>query len=202
MYVTKVTEKKLIILLIALFIPKFIILRFKIIKQQKIMRRIIIIFGLLLATITITAQDIADNTIGVRISNYYSEIAYQKKISENSRLEANLGWRGYYAYSDIKLTGLYQYVMDFQPLDGMNMYFGGGGAVGTWSYKSRYYYSYYDYEDKGVFFSGIGNFGVEYKFKFPLLVSADARPGFEFSKFNSHSGFLFDFGISARYTFN
>jgi len=166
------------------------------------MKKIIFIVVLLVVGITTNAQDIADNTIGVRISNRYSEIAYQKKISDNSRLEANLGWKGYFAYSDVKLTGLYQYVMDFQPLDGMNLYFGGGGAVGYWSYKNRYYYSSYDYDEKGVFFSGIGNFGVEYKFDFPLLVSADVRPGIEFSNFDSHSGFLFDFGVSAKYTFN
>lgn len=168
------------------------------------MKKGIFILAFLLIAITSNAQEIADNTIGIRLGHYYGvgpEISYQKKLSDNSRLEAGLSWRGHVNYNDIKLVGLYQRVFNFEPLEGMNWYVGAGGGVGFWNYNSGFYY--YDNgrnKSNGVYFLAAGNGGVEYKFKFPLLVSFDARPEFGFGSFRS--GFNVDVAVGARYTFN
>jgi len=162
------------------------------------MKKIILSVVLLGFTFTITAQDIANQTIGVRLGNYLGA-SYQKKISDDSRVELGLGYKGYAYYNDVKIDAYYHKVFDFEPLDNMNWYVGAGGGVGVWNYDSRYYYSYYDYNDHGTYFFVGGTAGAEYKFDFPLLVSIDVRPEFVFGNF--YNGIHVNVGLGARYTF-
>ena len=49
-----------------------------------------------LFTITISAQEISDNALGLRLGDsdgFGAEISYQRLLSRYHRLELNLGWR-------------------------------------------------------------------------------------------------------------
>ena len=164
------------------------------------MKKILLMFVVLTFATTSMAQEIVDHTIGLRLGNYYG-VSYQKKLSDDSRAEINLAWRGYSTYSDTKADAFYQKVFNFEPVDEMNWYLGAGGGVGFWKYDSHYY-SYYDhdddYDDSGTYFFVGGVAGIEYKFDFPLLLSLDLRPELSFGDF--HNGFHIGGGLGIRYT--
>ena len=84
---------------------------------------------LFIAPFAISAQNISDNTIGLRLGDsdgFGAEISYQKKIGTITRIEASFGWRDSRDYDAFKLSGLYQWV---QQLDGdFNWFYGVGGG--------------------------------------------------------------------------
>ena len=144
------------------------------------------------------AQEIANQTIGLRLGNYYG-LSYQKKLSDDSRIEIGLSHRGYSAYKDTKADAYYHKVFDFAPVEKMNWFVGAGGGAGFWKFESRYYYDSYDYNDSGTYFFVGGTAGFEYKFDFPLLLSLDLRPELSIGEF--YDGFHFNGGLGARYVF-
>ncbi len=162
------------------------------------MKKTILSVLLLGIMINLSAQNIANQTIGARIGNYFG-VSYQKKLAEDSRVELGFGYRGYAYYNDMKIDAYYHKVFDFEPLENMNWYVGAGGGAGIWKYESRYYYDYYDYNDHGTYIFIGGTGGVEYKFDFPLLVSLDVRPEFVFGNF--YDGIHINVGAGARYVF-
>lgn len=57
------------------------------------------------------AQDISKNAIGLRLGDndgFGGEISYQRGLSDNNRLEFDLGWRNSNHVDAFKLVGLYQ----------------------------------------------------------------------------------------------
>ena len=80
------------------------------------MKKILLTFGLLVTTIlTINAQDISENAIGLRFgggNGAGGEITYQKALGSNNRLEIDLGLANEFA--DFKATGLYQWVWSLE----------------------------------------------------------------------------------------
>jgi hypothetical protein len=125
------------------------------------MRKIFLVFALFLATIlSANAQEISDNVIGLRLTNnngFSSEISYQRKLKEHTRLEINLSTRD--GFRDLKLVGLHEWVWSLE--ENFNWYAGFGSGICEASGTS-------------IFASGI--IGVEYQFKIPLLLSLDYRP--------------------------
>ena len=119
---------------------------------------------------TSQAQEISKNAIGLRLGDnngFGAEISYQRSLSENNRLEANLGWRDNRAVSAFKLTGVYQWVWEID--NSFNWYAGAGAGLGSWSTTV----------DNGSFVYVAGNLGIEYNLKeLPLLLSLDFRPEF------------------------
>lgn len=161
------------------------------------MSKRVILFIVLAFTFStiINAQEIANNTIGLRFGDdngFGAEVSYQKGLTDNNRVEIGLAWRSSKHYNAFKLTGTYQWVFD---LDGnFNWYVGAGGGLGSWSIKN-------DYEGgDGFFLLAAGDIGIEYKFDFPLLLSLDFRPEIGFSDFNNDLGL--DIALGARYTFD
>ena len=141
---------------------------------------------------TTNAQDISENAIGIRFSENSgvgAEISYQRGLSDNNRLEIDLGIRGNSTYSAFKLTGLYEWVWQLE--GDFNWYAGAGGGLGSWKIKNT--------DSSDVFIFAAGVVGIEYNFDFPLLVSLDFRPEIGFS--DLYDGINADFGLSARYTF-
>ena len=140
-----------------------------------------------------SAQNVADNAIGLRMGDsdgFGAEISYQRGLDTNRRLEFNLGWRSGNDYDAFKLAGLYQWVMN---LDGnFNWYVGAGGGIGSWS-------SSISGVDDGAFLFVAGDIGIEYDFDFPLLISLDFRPELGFSDFNDDLNF--DIALGVRYQF-
>ena len=141
----------------------------------------------------VSAQEIADNAIGLRIGDddgFGTEITYQRALGDNNRLEANLGWRSGDGFDGFKLTGLYQWVWE---LDGnFNWYAGAGGGVGSYSFDN-------DAVDDDTFFFLAGDIGIEYNFEIPLLLSLDFRPELGFGDFRDDLGF--DIALGIRYQF-
>jgi len=141
----------------------------------------------------VSAQEIADNAIGLRIGDddgFGTEITYQRALGDNNRLEANLGWRSGDGFDGFKLTGLYQWVWE---LDGnFNWYAGAGGGVGSYSFDN-------DALDDDTFFFLAGDIGIEYNFEIPLLLSLDFRPELGFGDFRDDLGF--DIALGIRYQF-
>ncbi len=142
------------------------------------------------------AQEIADNTIGLRFGNNDGlgvEISYQKAILETNRIEVGLAWRSGKNYNAFKLTGTYQWLFPIESISGMNWYVGAGGGLGSWSVKNNYT------GESGTFLFAAGDIGLEYKFEFPLLISLDFRPELGFVSYNNNLGL--DIALGARYVF-
>ena len=160
------------------------------------MNKLFITTILFLFASTITAQEISDNTIGLRFGDDDGlgvEISYQKALSDINRLEAGLAWRSNDNYNAYKLTATYQWLFPIESISGMNWYVGVGGGFGSWSVKR-------DVSAKGgSFLFAAGDIGLEYKFEFPLLISLDFRPELGFVSYNNDLGL--DIAFGARYVF-
>jgi hypothetical protein len=152
------------------------------------MKKVLLLFGLLVGSIvSINGQEISDNAIGLRLGSNDgcgAEISYQRKLKETNRLEVNLGLRD--GFSDVKLTGLYQWVWNLE--NQFNWYAGAGAGV-------------YDANSTAIFASGV--VGIEYNLSdatdLPLLISLDYRP--EIGLTGSLDGLNSDLGLSIRYQF-
>lgn len=152
-----------------------------------------------LAMITFTAvnaQDISENTIGLRLGDsdgFGAEVTYQRALSDDNRIELDLGLRSGSGYNGFKLAGLYQWVW---LLDGnFNWYAGAGGGIGAYKFDEIRR----GFSDRETFAFAAGDIGIEYNFDFPLQVSLDVRPELSFDDFRDGLGF--DVGLSARYRF-
>lgn len=147
------------------------------------MKKILIVFGLLVATIATTkAQGMAENALGLRFSSddgFGADISYQRKLAPNNRLELNLGMRD--TRTNFKAVGLYQWVCKLE--DKFNWYMGVGGG--------------FDSGSAALFGAGVA--GIEYDFDAPILISLDFRP--EVGITGNFGGLNSTFALSARYQF-
>ena len=149
-----------------------------------------------------TSQEIAENAIGIRLSEsdgFGPEINYQRAVGDNNRLELGLAWHSKRHWETVKLTGIYQWVWNID--GGFNWYAGPGAGAGIASYD--YYYDddppYHRHgKDSEAFGFLTGDVGIEYNFDFPLLVSFDFRPQINLGY---RDDITFDVGLSARYQF-
>jgi len=164
------------------------------------MKKLILLSTILMGFATVTnAQDISKNAIGLRLGGgdgFGPEISYQRALSDNNRLEVDLGWRSGDNYDGFKVAGLYQWVWQ---LDGdFNWYAGAGGGLGSYDFDNGFDRDYgRDYNETFVFVAG--NVGVEYSFDFPLLLSLDFRPELGFGDYNDDLDF--DIALGVRYQF-
>lgn len=151
-------------------------------------------------SLTAQAQDISKNAIGIRLggnNGFGGEVSYQRALSQDNRLEVDLGWRNSNKYDAFKLTGLYQWVWNIE--GGFNWYAGVGGGIGSWD--NNYYNNDNRYDDSGTFVFAAGDIGIEYGFReVPILISLDARPEIG-SGFYGNDNFGIDVGLGIRYQF-
>ena len=123
------------------------------------------------------AQDISKNALGLRLGDndgFGGEISYQRGLSNNNRLEFDLGWRNSNNIDALKLAGLYQWVWEID--NGFNWYAGVGAGFGSWNYN------YNDTKNNGSFLFAAGDIGIEYTFKeVPIQLSIDLRPELYFN---------------------
>ena len=142
------------------------------------------------------AQNIADHALGLRLGDNNgmgTEISYQHGLSENHRLELDLGWSSRNDNDAFRLTGLHQWVWNID--GGFNWYAGVGAGVGSFQNNNNN-----DDDDEGLFVTAAGNVGIEYDFDFPLLLSLDFRP--EIGLVNYYGDDLgFDIALGIRYQF-
>lgn len=143
------------------------------------------------------AQRISKNAIGLRLGDsdgFGTEVSYQRGLSDNNRLEFDLGWRSNNDFDAFRLTGLYHWVWT---LDGnFNWYAGAGAGVAQVDFDNV---PPGFGDDSETYFYGAGNIGIEYNFGIPLLLSLDFRPELGFGDFNDDLDLDIAFGI--RYQF-
>lgn len=139
----------------------------------------------------LSAQSISKNALGLRLGDndgFGGEISYQRYLSENNRLEFDLGWRDSKNVDAFKLVGLYQWV---HRLDGnFNWYVGAGAGIGSFDAG----------DNDGVFALLAGDLGIEYNFEIPLLLSLDIRPELGFND-NYSDDLDLDIALGIRYQF-
>ncbi|MAX71534.1 MAG: hypothetical protein CMC76_10635 [Flavobacteriaceae bacterium] len=164
------------------------------------MRKLFLLSALLIGFTTVTsAQEIADNAIGLRIGDsdgFGTEISYQRGLGGNNRLELDLGLRSGSDYDGFKLAGLYQWVWN---LDGnFNWYAGAGGGLASYSFDNVP--SGRDDSETFVFIAG--DVGIEYNFDIPLILSLDFRPELGFGDdYYDNDDLDFDIALGIRYQF-
>ena len=158
------------------------------------MKNLFVCSLLLLGISSLSAQDISDHSIGLRLGSnrgFGTEISYQMKLNSENRAEFNLGWRSSNSVSAIKLNGLYQWVWPLE--QGFNWYAGVGGGLGSFSNSIPN-------GDSGTFIFAAGDIGIEYNFDFPLQVSLDLRPEIGGNGYFENS-FGTDISLGLRYKF-
>ncbi len=157
-----------------------------------------LLFGI---AFNVHSQEISKNALGLRLGDndgFGAEISYQRGLSENNRLEADLGWRSSNNVDGFKLVGLYQWIWN---IDGaFNWYAGAGAGFGTWSVDDRNIAGINVEGDSGAYVLVAGNLGIEYNFDFPLLLTLDIRPELYFNSndFRDDS-FAPDIALGIRY---
>ncbi|MHA7843059.1 MAG: hypothetical protein ACX93I_07040 [Winogradskyella sp.] len=164
------------------------------------MKKLILLFAVFATfTFAASAQEIADNAIGLRLGDsdgFGAEISYQRALGSNNRLEFDLGLRSGNNYDGFKLAGLYQWVWQ---LDGdFNWYAGAGGGLASYSFDNIPNGN----DDSDTFVFAAGNLGIEYSFDIPLLLSLDFRPEIGFGgDLYDNNDLDFDIALGIRYQF-
>ncbi len=147
---------------------------------------------------TANAQDtVSKHAIGLRLSDasgFWAEASYQHKVTEATRIEANLGVRGRSNFNAVKLSGFYQWFFAID--NALYWYTGPGLGLGLVDYNDNVA----GRDESETFGFVSGTIGMEYHFDFPLMVSIDFRPEIFFDSFNNDD-LNFNIGVSARYTF-
>jgi len=146
-----------------------------------------------LASFSLSAQDIANNALGLRLGDsdgFGAEISYQKSLGRSNRAEFNLGWRDSRNYDAFKLAGVYQWVRTIE--GDFNWYYGVGGGLGSVDFPNIP-----NLDDQGgLFVFAAGNIGIEYNFDIPLILSLDFRPELGIIGYDGFSdNFDFDIGL-------
>jgi hypothetical protein len=166
--------------------------------MKKILLSAIMLVGL---AISANAQEIRKNALGLRLGDndgFGGEISYQRGLSDNNRLEFDLGWRNSRHYDAFKLVGLYQWVWNIE--GGFNWYAGVGAGLGSYELDDRYDFPGND--DRGTFFLVAGDIGIEYVFRdAPIQLSLDFRPEIYFGDDFREDDFGPDIALGIRFTF-
>lgn len=148
------------------------------------MKKILLLMVAVVAAATIgTAKAQESNAIGLRLG-YGLEVSYQRMLSDDYRIEVDLGFPGF-DFHGVGATGTFLWNWDIAAVDGLGWYVGPGVNLGIWR--------------RSFGLGVVGQIGIEYKFKAPITLSLDYRPGV-----NVVPGFGFSytsFALGARYRF-
>lgn len=155
------------------------------------MKKIILVLAAALCFMSVSNAQ--PKSIGARLG-YGLVASYEHYIGEPNFLEVNAGFWN----MGINFTGTYNFVFaqpDWTTKGQWSWYAGPGISLGTAHFKG---------DDGNFFFGLLGQVGLEYRFWFPLELSADLRPtvGICDGKFYNSGLFLgFLPAISVRYSF-
>lgn len=132
--------------------------------------------------------------IGARLGPYLG-LTLKHNFDSNSALEGILEAR----YRGVFITGLYEYHIPIDAVDGLRVYVGGGAHIGYWT-ESRGN-TIYGPVGRGAFIGVDAILGIEYTFDAaPINISLDYKPAYNFS--NNSNGAGYDNGaLSIRYVF-
>ncbi|QZE14875.1 hypothetical protein K4L44_03165 [Halosquirtibacter laminarini] len=137
----------------------------------------------------------AQKAIGLRLgggNGYGTEFSFQYGLTQNNRLQADLGINGGDNWGGWSLVGTYQWIHHLE--GNFRWYYGVGAGLGSWYNKNGGTNS-----NTGVYISLDGICGIEYMFPdIPLQLAVDTRP---YIGFINSRGFKMDLAISARFLF-
>lgn len=129
------------------------------------------VFLTLMAVIALSFAANAQHAIGFRLgagSSANAEISFQQALSDVNRLEFDLGWNNYAKGTNFNFSGMFHW--DWNIIGGLDWFVGPGAIV-----------SLYSGTNNAKFGLGVGGqIGLEYTFGFPLKLSLDARPMWNF----------------------
>ncbi|WP_111707705.1 hypothetical protein [Lutibacter citreus] len=146
---------------------------------------------ILLVTTAISAQDISKNALGIRVGDndgFGGEISYQRYMSDNNRLEFDLGFRNSNKVDAFKLVALYQWVNVIDT--NFNWFIGAGAGFGSFNAPIN----------DGTFILAAADLGIEYNFNIPIVMSLDIRPELGFND-NYSDDLDLDIALGIRYQF-
>lgn len=162
--------------------------------MKKLFLSTVMLIGLAFST---NAQVKSKNALGLRLGDndgFGGEISYQPRLTSDTRLELDLGWRNSNDVDAFKLAALHQWVWNID--GGFNWYAGVGGGLGSWKYDNN------GANDNGSFLFAAGDIGIEYNFDIPLQLSLDFRPELYFnSEDYRNDNFGPDIALGIRYRF-
>jgi len=159
--------------------------------------------AILIGTIAYS-QDLADNTIGLRLGDsdgFGAEVSYQRQIGRYGRAELNLGFRDHRAYDAFKFSAIYQSVFELSGI--FNWYYGFGGGAGSVKFDPVLGQLGQTVEPEGgLFVFAAGDIGIECNLDMPILISLDIRPEIGIVGYDSFKDrFDFDVALGIRYQF-
>lgn len=183
------------------------------------MKKIIILLVLTLVTSSVVqAQDIPDHAIGIRLASsvtgdegFGPEITYQKQMfSDHNRLDMNVSYRTNSWRNTLRAGAYFHWTYNI--VDNLNWFAGPGAGIGYIDFDNGFSTNFVGFttvneRDNTVFGYIGGDFGVDYRFDFPLQVAFSIRPSFDIHDVDNRAGFNdvdnvnVNVGISARYTF-
>lgn len=133
--------------------------------------------------------------IGARLGPWLG-LTVKKNLNANGAIEGIFDSR----FDGFQATGLYEYHIPIEKVDGLRFYFGGGIHLGYW-YKAYSSHPRWGNRDRGMFWGPDLILGIEYTFdSFPLNISADYKPGYYL--WRGYRGPSVDNGaLSLRYVF-
>ncbi|MGY5353088.1 hypothetical protein ACXGQW_11135 [Wenyingzhuangia sp. IMCC45533] len=149
---------------------------------------------LILFSARTSAQNFSKNAIGIRVGDsdgFGTEVSYQRRLSDKTRLELDLGWRDNNDFDAIKVSGIYQWIYPIQ--NRLNWFVGAGGSIG-------YFDDNRASNNDEAFVAVSGDIGIEYSFKVPLQIALDMRPEISFNDTYS-DGINTDLALAIRYQF-
>src|SRR5690606_2191856 len=165
------------------------------------MKRVFLIASVFLGfTAVMSAQDISENAIGLRLGDsdgFGAEVSYQRALGgDNSLLDVDFGIRDGKHYDGVKLAGIYHWVWNID--GGFNWYAGPGAVLASYSFDNVP--EPYDVSETFIFIGG--QIGIEYNFDIPLMISLDFRPEFGFGDdYYENDDLDFDIALGVRYQF-
>lgn len=161
--------------------------------------RFVVVFIALVISDVAYGQLVERNAVGARFGSA-SGINYRYTLTNDRAFEGILSIQSNSVSSRFRLVGLYEY---FKPLVGdFSWYYGVGGSVGSYKYKSFTDPSGNLHHSKSELSLSIdGIVGIDYSIpNTPISISLDLKPYFDFLQESSIR--IFDpVGFSVRYRF-
>ncbi len=150
-----------------------------------------------MAVSAIAHGQVYKTSVGLRLG-YPSAVSLKHFLNERVAAEVYAGTRGWYGYRYLNVSGALQLhkPLEFEGLENLQWYFGGGATVYFWTYDRTIYGGTYASSSIGL----QGYLGLEYglnEWDLPLSVSVDWVPtvylgqyNFGFSRFGAGGGTL------------
>lgn len=168
----------------------------------------------LFITCMVQGQDIAKNAIGLRLAppnpigteGFGPEITYQRVLGAANRLELYGSYRTNSVRNTYRVGGIFHWFNN-PIVDNLSWFAGPGVGIGHIDFDGFLSDDFDFRRDTETFAFIAADFGVDYRFNFPLQVAFSIRPTLDFHDLEDAEDLedvdivSLNVGVSARYTF-